>query len=66
MDHDWLEQYVEDYNQRVYAGLMSPNAKRLLREMKRKEHDEWEREQADFVRGFDDGEPQTTADYEPN
>jgi hypothetical protein len=28
---DWLQQYVEDYNRRVYSGLMSPNAKRLLR-----------------------------------
>lgn len=40
---DWLEQYVEDYNNRVYKGLMSPSANRLLREMKRKEHEEWER-----------------------
>jgi hypothetical protein len=35
---DWLEQCVEDYNQRVSNGLMSPNAKRLLREMKKKEY----------------------------
>ena len=66
MDRDWLEQYVEDYNNRVYNGLMSPSAKRLLREMKRKEHEEWEREQADVISGFDDGEPQTTEDYELN
>ncbi len=41
MDRDWLEQYVEDYNNRVYNGLMSPNAKRLLREMKKKEYEEY-------------------------
>ena len=57
MSMDWLDQYVDDYNQRVYQGHMSPNAKKLLREMKRKEHEEWEREQADVIHGFDDGEP---------
>lgn len=60
---DWLEQYVEDYNNRVYNGLMSPNAKRLLREMKRKEHDEWEREAEDYVYGHDEGEPPTGAQW---
>ena len=45
---------------------MSPARKRLLREMKRKEHEEWEREQADVISGFEDGEPQTTEDYELN
>jgi hypothetical protein len=53
---DWLEQYVEDYNNRVYKGLMSPSANRLLREMKRKEHEEWEREAADVVYGYDEFE----------
>ena len=64
MTPDWIEEYVEDYNQRVYGGLMSPRAKSVLRAMKMKEHEFWEREQADFIRGFDDGEPQTTEDYE--
>jgi hypothetical protein len=34
--------------------------------MKMKEHEQWVAEGADFIRGFDDGEPQTTADYEPH
>lgn len=44
MSLDWIDEAVEDYNQRVYGGLMSPNAKKVLRDMKRKEHEFWERE----------------------
>ena len=56
MDRNWLEQYVEDYNNRVYNGLMSPNAKRLLREMKRREYEEYllEESRIDNNTGHDD------------
>jgi hypothetical protein len=41
MNLDWIEEFIEDHNQRVYGGLMSPRAKAVLRSMKMKEHDHW-------------------------
>lgn len=37
----WIDEFVEDYNQRIYAGLMSPRAKAVLRDMKMREHEYW-------------------------
>lgn len=60
---DWIEEAIKEHNQRVYQGTMDAHSKSVLRQMKMKEHEFWMREQADFIRGFDDGEPQTTVDY---
>ncbi len=64
----WIDEFVRDYEIRVYGkeGAMTPHAKKVLRQMKLKEHEFWLREQADHRRGYDDGEPQTSADYERN
>ncbi|TCU78841.1 hypothetical protein EDE08_101623 [Bradyrhizobium sp. R2.2-H] len=38
----WIEEFIEEHNQRVYGGLMSPRAKAVLRAMKKmKEHEFW-------------------------
>lgn len=60
---DWIEEAIKEYDERVYGGTMDAHSKSVLRAMKMKEHEFWEREQADFIRGFDDGEPQTVTDY---
>jgi hypothetical protein len=39
MSLDWIEEFIEEHNQRVYGGLMSPRAKSVLRAMKMKEHE---------------------------
>lgn len=52
----WIEEFIEEHNQRVYQGNMSPRAKSVLRAMKMKEHEFWEREQADYVYGQDEGD----------
>ena len=52
----WIEEFIEEHNQRVYGGNMSPRAKSVLRAMKLKEHEFWEREQADYVYGQDEGD----------
>jgi hypothetical protein len=41
MDLSWVDEFIEDHNQRVYGGLMSPRAKAVLRSMKMKEHEFW-------------------------
>jgi hypothetical protein len=41
MTIDWMEEFIEEHNQRVYGGTMSPRAKSVLRAMKLKEHDFW-------------------------
>lgn len=55
---DWIEEYINDHEIRVYGGKgkMSPRAKSVLRAMKMKEHEFWEREQADYVYGQDEGD----------
>ena len=52
-----------DHNQRVYDGQMTAHQKSVLRDMLEKDDRFWVREAADFIRGFDDGEEQTTVDY---
>lgn len=52
----WIEEAVEEYNIRVYNGLMSPRAKKLLREKFKKEDLFWEAEavRVDNNTGHDD------------
>lgn len=60
---DWIEGEVEAHNRKVYNGTMGAHAKSVLRDMLRKEDRFWTRFDADHRHGFDDGEPQTSADY---
>lgn len=43
MTLDWIEEYVNDHEIRVYGGKgkMSPRAKSVLRAMKMREHDHY-------------------------
>lgn len=61
---DYIESKVADYERRVYPdGGMSAHSKGVLRDMLIKEDEFWTRFDADHIHGFDDGEPQTQADY---
>lgn len=53
---DWIDEYIRDYDERVYAGLMSPRAKSVLRAMKMREHEDWmdEESRVDNNTGHDD------------
>jgi hypothetical protein len=52
----WIEEFVEEHNQRVYQGLMSPRAKSVLRSMKMREHEFWlaQESRVDSNTGHDD------------
>lgn len=63
MNDDYIEKKVEEVAQETYGGDMPEHNKSVLRDVLKKEDKFWEREGADFIRGFDDGEPQTTVDY---
>lgn len=64
MTDDYIENKIKEYEARVYPdGGMTAHSKAVLRDMLEKEDRFWTRFDADFIRGFDDGEPQTTVDY---
>lgn len=59
---DYINGKVEEYAQRVYGGDMDAHSRGVYRDMLIKEMKFEERAQADFIRGYDDGESQTTVD----
>lgn len=60
---DFIEQEVSRQECEVYGGSMPARSKALLREMLRKEDRFWTYFDCDHINGYDDGEPQTSADY---
>lgn len=57
-----IEEQIEDHNERVYDGLMTAHQKQVLRDMLEKEDRFWVLEAKDFIKGYDDGEAQTSVD----
>lgn len=65
---DYIEGKVREYEARVYPEGMPAHNKNELRRKLEAEDRFWTRFDADFIRGYDDGESQTTVDqnYESN
>lgn len=61
--NNYIESEVEKHNQEVYAGEMSAHSKSVLRDQLKKEDKFWTYFDRDHINGFDDGEPQTTPDF---
>lgn len=60
---DYIEQEIARVEREVYEGNMPAHNKQVLREKLKKEDKFWERFERDHRNGYDDGEPQTTADF---
>ena len=60
---NYIEDEIAAYEARVYPEGMPATNKAVLRKQLEAEDKFWIAEGADFIRGFDDGEPQTVADY---
>lgn len=53
---------VKEYQERNGMKL-DAHSRATLKAMLERENRFWENEQRDFLRGYDDGEPQTTVDF---
>lgn len=53
---DWIEREIARIEDEVYGGSMPAHNKALLRKQLQKDERIWEFQNADIIRGYDDGE----------
>jgi hypothetical protein len=61
---NWIEEKIAQIEQETYGSDMPASNKALLRKQLEKEDRFWVHFDRDHINGFDDSEPQTSADYE--
>lgn len=59
----WIDDEIAEHSARVYGGEMPAHNKAVLRKELEKDERIWEKQNADYVYGQDEGEPPKGANW---